>query len=339
MTAPDVKIVASLHIDTTDTRPPTKIEVATQAQVGPLPIPHHHKLHPTAPGGENATLTFVGTATTLLEWRGLRIMTDPNFLHSGDHVHLGPGLHAKRLTNPSIPINQLPPIHLVLLSHYHEDHFDKLVEDRLRRDLPIISTPHAQQHLAATQYKNEPFTAVTALDTWQAAEVPVGQTKLRVTATPGKHVPPGLTEMVNNTLGAVPPTNGWIVELFGDGAKPYTIYISGDTLMVDELKSIPEKFPHVDLMLIHLGERYLAADCGTTIPGPGNIPLLMVTMDAKQGIQLVHLIKPEITIPIHYDDYDVFKSPLQDFQALVTEAGLDQKVVYLNRGDTYSFKV
>jgi L-ascorbate metabolism protein UlaG (beta-lactamase superfamily) len=29
----------------------------------------------------------------------------------------------------------------------------------------------------------------------------------------------------------------------------------------------------------------------------------MVTMDAAQGIQLVHLIKPDVTIPIHYDDY------------------------------------
>ena len=29
------------------------------------------------------------------------------------------------------------------------------------------------------------------------------------------------------------------------------------------------------------------------------------------GIQLVHLINPDITIPIHYDDYDAFKSPLK----------------------------
>jgi L-ascorbate metabolism protein UlaG (beta-lactamase superfamily) len=29
----------------------------------------------------------------------------------------------------------------------------------------------------------------------------------------------------------------------------------------------------------------------------------MVTMDAAMGIKLVHLIKPDVTIPIHYDDY------------------------------------
>ncbi|KAJ2965347.1 hypothetical protein NUW54_g14148 [Trametes sanguinea] len=148
---------------------------------------------------------------------------------------------------------------------------------------------------------------------------------------PGKHVPPGLAEMVNSKLGVgIPPTNGWMVELLGEGGKTYRIYISGDTLMVDDLKSIPEMFPHVDLMLIHLG--------GTSIPGP-NLPLLMVTMDADQGIQLVHLINADVTIPIHYDDYDAFKSPLKDFQDLVTQAGLDKKVVYLNRGDQYAFKV
>ena len=64
--------------------------------------------------------------------------------------------------------------------------------------------------------------------------------------------------------------------------------------MVDDLKEIPKYLQGnaVDLMLVHLG--------GTTIPGP-SAPLLMVTMDAKQGLELVQLIKPDLTIPIHYE--------------------------------------
>lgn len=66
--------------------------------------------------------------------------------------------------------------------------------------------------------------------------------------------------------------------------------------MVDELKEIPERYAgqNIDLMLIHLG--------GTSIPDP-RIPALtvMVTMDAKQGLELVQLIKPDMTIPIHYE--------------------------------------
>ena len=65
----------------------------------------------------------------------------------------------------------------------------------------------------------------------------------------------------------------------------------------------------------------------------------MVTMDAKQGIQLIQLIKPDLTIPIHYDDYDVFASPLDDFKAEVEKAGLVDRVVYLDRRDQFRFRV
>jgi L-ascorbate metabolism protein UlaG (beta-lactamase superfamily) len=112
----------------------------------------------------------------------------------------------------------------------------------------------------------------------------------------------------------------------------YRIYISGDTLLVDDLKEIPARYAgqNIDLMLIHLG--------GTTLPSP-NMPLLMVTMDAEQGLKLVQLINPDVTIPIHYDDYDVFLSPLDDFKKAVEEAGLSDKVVYLDRKDKYEFEV
>lgn len=40
-----------------------------------------------------------------------------------------------------------------------------------------------------------------------------------------------------------------------------------------------------------------------------------------------------------HSDYDVFLSPLSDFQKAVKEAGLDSKVVYLDRGEEYKFEV
>src|SRR6266480_7431947 len=94
----------------------------------------------------------------------------------------------------------------------------------------------------------------------------------------------------------------------------YRIYISGDTLMVDELKEIPERYKgqNIDLMLVHLGMRlqestdqilFRILTCnpgGTTLPSP-KMPLLMVTMDAQQGLQLLRLIDPDLTVPIHYE--------------------------------------
>jgi len=339
-----------LTLDPAQSLPPTRDHpdgVIPQA----MPVAKETRQQPTIPGVEDAGLYFVGNATTILEWAGVRVMTDPNFLHAGDHVHLGPGVTATRVANPAVDLADLPRIDLILLSHYHEDHFDKKVEESLRRDLPIITTPHAKSHLSEKPGEKEAFTAVYELDTFNSMvvdirssteEQPRGSSRvkaLKVTAMPGKHVPSGVLGTLNDLLGAVPPTNGWMLEL-GSFVNPddasfkcrYRIYISGDTLLVDELKEIPERYANqsIDLMLVHLG--------GTTIPGP-HAPLLMVTMDAKQGLELVRLIGPKVTIPIHFDDYDIMLSSLEDFKKAITEAGLEEKVVYLDRGDIYRFLI
>lgn len=62
-------------------------------------------------------------------------------------------------------------------------------------------------------------------------------------------------------------------------------------------------------------------------------------MDAVQGIQAIRLIQPKKAIPIHYNDYTVFKSPLEDFMRAVAEAKLETEIHYLHHGDTYNFQV
>lgn len=165
----------------------------------------------------------------------------------------------------------------------------------------------------------EAFTSVHALDIWDSLEIDLTTTTstssnlkphVQVTGTPGTHVPPGFLSVANNILGAVPPTNGWIVELgytSSNSSTPfhpgYRIYISGDTLMFDDIHRIPELYSSatgkpIDLMLIHLG--------GTTIPSP-SMPLLMVTMDAKMGIELMRIVggpsldNDIVTVPIHFE--------------------------------------
>lgn len=334
-----------LTLDPSNPKPPTRDHASH-----PDSLPEAKKTNVHPKGGsarnENASIYFIGTATTILEWEGIRLMTDPNFLHAGDHVHLGPGVTGTRVTNPAIDLHEVPRIDAVLLSHYHADHFDEKVEASLSRDLPIITTPHAKEHLHEKKDGSEKFTDVYDLDFFENMLLSVATSTsgeggdkspaIKVTGMPGKHVPPGPLAAVNDFLGAVPPTNGWMIELgYGvesDFKSGYRIYISGDTLMVDELKEIPKRYAgqNIDLMLVHLG--------GTSIPS-AKLPLLMVTMDAAQGIQLMSLINPEVTIPIHYDDYDVFLSPLEGFKKAVTEAGWDDRVVYLDRADQYKFSV
>ena len=57
---------------------------------------------------ENGSIFFIGTATVIIKYAGFTILTDPNFLHAGDHVHLGYGLTSERLTEPAINIEEAP---------------------------------------------------------------------------------------------------------------------------------------------------------------------------------------------------------------------------------------
>jgi L-ascorbate metabolism protein UlaG (beta-lactamase superfamily) len=263
---------------------------------------------------DRGSVFFVGTATVILRYAGFAILTDPNFLHAGDHVHLGYGLFSRRLTNPAIDIDQLPPLDLVVLSHYHGDHFDRIAEARLPKDVPIVTTAHAAAKLRARG-----FTATIALETWASLVVEKGPAALRVSAMPGRHGPAFVH-------GLLPPVMGTMLEFQRSVERTaLRLYISGDTVVYDDLREIPRRYPEIDLGLFHLG--------GTSILG------IVVTMDADQGVEAIRIVNPREAIPIHYNDYPVFKSSLDDFKAAAAAAGLGDRIRYLAHGETYEFPV
>jgi len=268
---------------------------------------------PAAESEQNGNVQFIGTATVLIRYRGLTIMTDPNFLHKGEHVHLGYGLTSQRRTNPAIDFDKLPPIDLVILSHMHDDHFDKLVQEKLPRNTPIVTNKEASEAL-----KRLGFTQRFALSVWDRLEVTKGDARVRITSTPGRHGAAGVAVLLPKVMGSV-------LDFGANADSPdYRMYISGDTLVYDDIQTIPQRFPGIDLALLHLG--------GTRILG-----VFKVTMDGKDGVQMLQVIRPKKAIPIHYDDYDVFKSPLADFAREVKAAGLEEGVVYLAHGESYTF--
>ncbi len=266
------------------------------------------------PDISHGSIFFIGTATVILRFAGFTILTDPNFLHKGDQVHLGYGLHSTRLTDPAIEIDELPEIDLVLLSHLHEDHFDRLVVQKLNKALPIVTTKKASD--ALTQ---KGFTSTFPLDTWQTMTITKGESVLHITAVPAKHGP----GLLSNLL---PPVNGSMLEFqIETGQKLLRMYITGDTIPFEKLKEIPQRYPDIDLALFHLG--------GTRLFG------IYLTMTGKQGVEVLQLIDPRTTIPIHTNDYTVFKSPVSDFLKEVEKAGLSERVKYLPIGETYIFEV
>lgn len=258
---------------------------------------------------EADSLTFVGNATVLIRCKGLTILTDPTFVHRHERVPLGYGLSTTRLTDPALEIADLPPLDLVLLSHFHGDHFDQVARRELDPSLPVVTTPQS-----ADQLHDIGFHHTQALETWEDLEVRKGATTLRITACPGRHGP-GVADLV------LPDVMGSILEFAREG-DPETrrLYVSGDTLLYDDLEEIPRRFPDIDVGLFHLG--------GTKVLG------IMVTMDGEQGTAAVELVAPTTALPVHYDDYDVFTSGLEDFVEHARARGLSHRIQPWQRGDT-----
>jgi L-ascorbate metabolism protein UlaG (beta-lactamase superfamily) len=274
-----------------------------------------------AGSGDDVTLTFGGNATMLLRVGPFTVLTDPNFLRRGQRAYLGYGLRAKRLTDPALQPTQLPALDGILLSHMHGDHWDRIATKSLPKATPVITTPEAAKCLA-----QRGFTGTADLQAWQTHQFTRGTDILRITSVPGVHGPGPLARVLPQVMGSV-------VELVrggvaggrdSDNTVAWRGYISGDTLYRPFLAEVLERTGPLDVLIPHLG--------GTRALG------LTVTMDARQGADLVELLKPPVTVPIHFDDYDRFKSPLGDFLAEVGRRELPGELRTVQRGDTISLR-
>lgn len=117
-----------------------------------------------------------------------------------------------------------------VLSHLHGDHFDQLVAEKIRKDLPIISTPHACDNL-----REEGHTSLFPVDTWETVRIVKEGSKaveIVITSMPGQH-----TLSHKKELHFIPPVMGSMVTFRSSAStKEYNMYFSGDTLYYDELK-------------------------------------------------------------------------------------------------------
>jgi L-ascorbate metabolism protein UlaG (beta-lactamase superfamily) len=261
---------------------------------------------------DHGKIYFIGNATTLITFGGFTILTDPAFMHKGSHVDLGHGIWARRDVEPACQAADLPPVDLIILSHYHGDHFDDVAARDLDRELPIISTADA-----VGQLRHLGFRRGYPLDTWQSHLVEKGQARLTVTAMPAKHA------STDAVAALLMPVNGHMLDFGRDGELLYRLYITGDTMLIDQLKEIPRLYPGIDLGLIHAG--------GTTLF------ISVVTMTGEQAVQAAEITRPRAAIPIHYNDFSVFMSGLEDFKNAAEKSSATTRFHYLAHGETYNF--
>lgn len=264
-----------------------------------------------APG--TGSVTFIGSATTLIRCAGFTILTDPAFLPAGEKVSFGLGLRSARLADPAIDIKGLPPLDFILLSHFHEAHFDREAMRGLAKSFLIVTACGAAGELG-----KRGFTRVETLDTWESIALVKSDVRLYITAMPARHARPPASMLMPAGMGSM--LDFWSIRADRRLAR---IYVTGDTVMFDGIAEIARRFPDIDLALVHLG--------GAMAPGA------RLSMDAREGAKLLRLLRPKKAIPVHYGDYDIFRSPIEDFARAAEGAGMGDRVVYLARGDTYTF--
>ena len=254
-------------------------------------------------------LHFIGTATTVITLGSFTLLTDPNFLHRGQRAYLGWGLSSPRLTDPAMDPEHLPPLDAILLSHLHGDHFDRVSKARLDRTPPLLTTPHAVRRLDRWGFD------ARALETWDEHVLAKGDEQLRVTSVPAIHARGVLGKML-------PPVMGSVLQHVVAGEVRRCVYVSGDTLTGAHVDEVRARFPDIDAAVVHLG--------GT------RVLLRTVTMDDRMGVDFVERCRPSVVVPVHHDDYRVFRSPLSDFVERARAVGLAATVRCPARGEIVS---
>lgn len=128
---------------------------------------------------ESLKVTYIGHATLLIQVGNINLLTDPVFAdRASPFANMGP----KRLRAPFVPLDRLPKIDFVYVSHNHYDHMDLASLSWLaKHHAPVIYTPLGNTRLIAPVAKN---CTMLELDWHQTASL---GGDLHLTPTPAQH--------------------------------------------------------------------------------------------------------------------------------------------------------
>ncbi|KAJ5153954.1 uncharacterized protein N7500_009393 [Penicillium coprophilum] len=254
-------------------------------------------------------ITHIGTATAILEIDGVNFLTDPFFSPAGTAWDAG-RIILKVTEDPALRLDQLPVIDAVLLSH--EDHPDNL--DELGRQLldgrHVFTTVDGEKNL-------RPRPAVYGMKPWEKRETIIAGKKFEIIATPTQHVPGD-------------ECTGFIVtgDDFGTGRDglPNAIYFTGDTVYIEELDSIADRY-HIRVAVVNLGNAHVPM---TEDP---NGPLMQITMGGKDGAKLFRAIKADVLVPMHYESWGHFTQFGDELRQAFEAEGISDKICWLKGGE------
>jgi L-ascorbate metabolism protein UlaG (beta-lactamase superfamily) len=238
-------------------------------------------------------MSHLGGPTVLLELGGWRILTDPTFDPPGTTYAFGWGTGSTKTTGPALTPDAVAPVDVVLLSHdHHADNLDRRGREVLPQARTVLTTRAAARRLLGV---NAVGLAPGETHTLRSP----GKQTLTVVATPCRHGPPFSTPLAG-------PVIGFTMTLAD--SDTIDVWMTGDTVLHRPVRQLAESLD-VDVLLIHLGR--------VQFPTTGRV---RYSMDGKDAVRLVELLRPRVVVPVHYEGWSHFSEPTTDLRATVDNA-------------------
>jgi L-ascorbate metabolism protein UlaG (beta-lactamase superfamily) len=251
-------------------------------------------------------ITFIGHASFFLQMGAQNVVIDPNFARWLFVL--------KRLRQPGLRIRDLPPIHLVLVTHAHFDHLHRpslraLVNHSRRRGVaPTIVVPnHVFDLVSDLGFEN-----VVELDWWNSYR----HRNLTVTHVPSRHWGARIIKDAHRGYG------GYVLR---DGT--HSVYHAGDTAYFSGFREIGQRLsPEVALLPIGA---YNPSTFRNVHADPSDATKAFLDLNARW------------MVPMHYGTFRLSHEPMEEpLQLLEQEAkahGIEDRVVVMEEGVTQFF--
>ncbi|MBF4562258.1 MBL fold metallo-hydrolase [Microbacterium sp. VKM Ac-2870] len=235
-------------------------------------------------------LTLVGGPTAILEYAGIRLLTDPTFDAPGDYPSGAVTLH--KLTGPALTADEVGGIDVVLLSHdQHPDNLDAAGRAFLPRAGAVLSTPTASARIPG----------VHGLEAWQTSTVG----DVEITAVPALHGPEGAEELSG-------PVTGFVLR----APDQPVVYVSGDNASPALVADIVDCVGPVDIAVLFTG----AANVGRF----GDSDL---TLNARTAVEAARALGEAVIVPVHAEGWHHFSETRERLEREFAYAGLADRLL------------
>jgi L-ascorbate metabolism protein UlaG (beta-lactamase superfamily) len=246
------------------------------------------------------SVTYVGHATVLVRFDGVTLLTDP--------VYSSRLIVPKRLVAPGVPLEQLPPLDVVLVSHGHMDHLDVPTHRRLPTQGTVaVVAKNLSDLVSGAGYRD-------IVELGWGEQVTIGGA--RITALQVNHW--GTRNLIPDNRGYT----GFLVE-HRDG----TMFFPGDTAYYPGFRDYGAQYA-IDVALLPIG----------AYSPP---PFRRVHMNPEDALTSLVDLGARHMVPIHWGtfviSYEPTDEPVRWLGALAEERGLTDRVALLRHGESRRF--